>query len=269
MSQLKAEIISFGNELLIGRIINTNASYLAKKLTEEAVYVQRITTLSDEFEDLKQGFKEALQRQPDIIISTGGLGQTWDDRTAEGLALALDVPLKQHPEALKMVEKRYKEFNAPINPAGLKMADLPEGAIPLANPAGTAPGIRVQKEKIILYCIPGVPKEMQAIFETAILPEIHILKGENNFYQTEFVIEGVGESRLAHITETLHNQNPTIWLKSLVDTKNVSSRSRIIFSLTCYGDKQQEELLYTVTEQLKKLLVELGAELLEEKEKIS
>ena len=268
MPQLRAEIISFGIELLIGRIVNTNASYLAKKLTEEAVYVQRITTLPDEFEDLKQGFVEALQRQPNIIITTGGIGPTWDDRTAEGLALALNVPLKKHPEAMKMVEERYKKINATMNPASIKMATIPEGATPLPNPAGTAPGIRAQQGQVIVYCIPGVPKEMQAIFETAILPEVHVLKGVDNFYKTEFVIEGIGEGRLAHITAALHTANPTIWVKSLVDTKNVSGRSRIIFSLTCYGDKQQEELLHTVTNQLKKQVVELGAELLEEKERV-
>ena len=265
MKPLSVEIINFGNEILIGRVVNTNASFLAKELTLAGTTVTRITVLSDAFEDLKNGFQEALARRPDVIISTGGLGPTWDDRTAEGLALALDKPLRRNQQAYEMIEKRYNTFNITLNPAGEKMANLPEGSIPLYNSVGTAPGIKYDTGSTIIFCIPGVPAEMKAIFFESILPEVKSRASKTNFYQHQFECYGLGESKLAHITQELTYKHPNVYIKSHPDYKITSEgfQSKIIFHLTAYGDKTVKQELEETVSELKIALRKIGGKIVE------
>ncbi|MHA1992565.1 MAG: molybdopterin-binding protein [Candidatus Hodarchaeales archaeon] len=257
----KAEIINFGNELLIGRIVNSNASWLATKLTELGIFVNRITILSDDYEDLKKGFKEALNRKIDIIISTGGLGPTWDDRTAEGLAQALNIPLNQNKKAMEMINNRYRVLGVNTNPESKKMADLPIGSIPLSNSVGTAPGIKYRKDRSYIYCVPGVPSEMKAIFEDHIYPELKAIKSKETFFQEEFVIKGIGESRLAHITNELNKKFPHIYIKSHPNQEMTYKglQSTITFHVTAYGNEKTEIDLKEVVKILKEKLINIGA----------
>ncbi|OLS19554.1 MAG: NMN amidohydrolase-like protein YfaY [Candidatus Heimdallarchaeota archaeon LC_3] len=258
---LKAEIINFGNELLIGRIVNTNANWIASKLTELGLSVTRITTLSDDFTDLKTGFMEAINRRPDTIISTGGLGPTWDDRTSEGLALALGLKLERNEVALEMIKKRYNSIGAKINPSSIKMANLPLGSTPLFNSAGTAPAIRHQKNKVTIFCIPGIPNEMKVVFDEHILPELKSREDKTSFFQEEFTIEGIGESRLAHVTEELTEKYSQIYIKSHPTHEMTSEglKSVITFHLTAYGNENIKETLQKVKESLQSKLLDLGA----------
>lgn len=263
--KVKAEIINYGNELLIGRIVNTNANWLASRLTELGVFINRITVLSDDYNDIKTGFSEAIARKTDLIITTGGLGPTWDDRTGEGLAQALNLPLIRNEDALNMIQNRYRSLGISINPESKKMADLPLGSIPLYNSVGTAPAIKFQKDYSTIYCVPGVPKEMKAIFEEHISQEVKLMKGLNNFYQTEFNIIGLGESRLAHITQDLTDKYPQIYIKSHPKQEMTSKgvKSLITFHLTTFGEENFKKDLENVAEILKKKLREIGAEFIE------
>jgi molybdenum cofactor synthesis domain-containing protein len=262
---LKAEIINFGNELLIGRIVNSNASWLAAKLTELGIFVNRITILSDSYDDLKMGFKEALNRKIDIIISTGGLGPTWDDRTAEGLSQALDIPLKRNKLAMEMINDRYRTLGVKTQTESEKMASLPIGSIPLSNSVGTAPGIKYQKDRSYIYCVPGVPSEMKVIFDDHIYPELKTIKRKGTFFQKEFVIKGIGESRLAHITNELSYEFPHIYIKSHPNQEMTYKglQSTITFHVTAYGNEKTEMDLQEVVKILKEKLVNIGAKLKE------
>jgi len=233
-SMVTVELLCFGNELLIGKVVNTNASFLAKEITNAGVDVSRIVTLGDSLNDLVNGFKESLARSPDFLITSGGLGPTFDDRTLEGLACALEVPLEENPEALKMVEKAYSFLDQGLNPARQKMARLPRSAQPLPNSVGTAPSIRLkyQISKTVIFCLPGVPAELQAIFKQSILPEIS--KKGKKFFQASFRCSGVGESSLAHLTEQLLSQYPRIYIKS--HPKMTEKEPVIEFHLTAKGN---------------------------------
>jgi molybdenum cofactor synthesis domain-containing protein len=242
---------------LIGKVVNTNANYLAQRLTEAGIVVSRITVLSDDFNDLKKGFQEAIQREPDFIISTGGLGPTWDDRTSEGLALALGVPLERNSKAMEIIKDRYKALSVIMSPVSNKMADLPKGATPIYNSAGTAPGIRIQKGKCIIYCVPGVPKEMKAIFDEFVLPEIASKNNLNKFYQAEFSIQGIGESKLAPITSALIKEFPDIYIKSH------PNHPLIIFHITAFGNVETANRLEQVVKILQKELILIGAKLVD------
>jgi molybdenum cofactor synthesis domain-containing protein len=166
------EILCIGNELLIGKVVNTNASWMGKRATSLGVAVRRITVAPDEIPEIVKATQEALSRKPNFIVPTGGLGPTFDDKTLEGLAKALNRGMHVDPEALEMVKAKYVQYaKARDKPEGeltaprLKMATFPDGTAVVPNPVGTAPAMRVDVEGTVLVVLPGVPSEMEAIFE--------------------------------------------------------------------------------------------------------
>jgi len=202
VSEWRAEIISIGNELLSGKTINTNASHIARRLTSLGYTVKRITTVGDYIDDIVSVFREAINRRPMLIISTGGLGPTYDDKTAEALAIALGDRLVENPIALGMIIEKYKKRNIEITPERRKMAYMPSMAIPIENNQGIAPGIYVTYNGIEILATPGVPREMEDVLENFIKK---YLKNKPNviYYEETFEVEGVMESTIAPYVKNL------------------------------------------------------------------
>lgn len=216
------EIISVGNELLIGKIANTNSQWLAKRITTMGLNVNRITVASDDVTEISNVLKETLERKPRAIITTGGLGPTFDDKTLEGVAKALNQPLKVNPEARKMVEQKYRQYREEgrieekieLTPPRIKMATLPEKAQPLHNPIGTAPGVTLKHGDTTIIVLPGVPTEMEAIFDESIAPMLKKMAGNAVFYETSAGLDGIMESELAPLIDKTMHDNPYIYIKS-------------------------------------------------------
>jgi nicotinamide-nucleotide amidase len=191
----RAWIITIGNELLIGRIVNTNASWLARELTLRGVRVERIITVGDDINEIASVVRSAVNAV-DIIVTTGGLGPTDDDKTMEAIAAAINRPLILNSEAYKMVKEFYESRGYPLTRERVKMAYLPAGAIPLPNPVGAAPGAFIVERTARIIVLPGVPKEMEAMFKYAleylkpILPKICVV-------EEGLEIKGIPESSLA------------------------------------------------------------------------
>lgn len=212
-AQLACEIISIGNELLIGKVVNTNASWLAYRLTKLGVAVKRITVIGDDLDEISSCVREVLSRKPSLIITTGGLGPTYDDKTLEGLAIALGKKLAINPEALEMVRRKYESMGEDLTEARIKMARMPEGAEPLPNPIGTAPAVKVYYGSTTIYALPGVPREMEAIFEEKISKEISLFSGFK-VAEHSLCIVGVMESALAPLISRVKEQYPEVYVKS-------------------------------------------------------
>lgn len=215
------EIISIGNELLIGKTLNTNASWMAKRFTALGLNVRRITTVSDDIDEISATVKETLARKPDFLITTGGLGPTFDDKTLEGVAKALILPLELNEEALRMVEEKYKTYakerglkKIELTPARVKMARLPKNAKPLPNPLGTAPGVMIMHDKITIVSLPGVPPEMETIFENSLEPMLKKLAGKTTFFETSLGVSGMMESELSPSIDKVMHDNPYVYIKS-------------------------------------------------------
>jgi nicotinamide-nucleotide amidase len=215
------EIISVGNELLIGKTLNTNAQWLAKRLTVLGLNVRRITTVSDDIEEISTTVKEAINRKPDYVITTGGLGPTFDDKTLEGIAKALGTPIDVNQEALKIIEEKYDTYakeqrleKIELTPARVKMARLPKGADPLPNPVGTAPGVLIKRGKVSIAALPGVPPEMEAIFDGSLMPVLKKLAGNATFFETSLGVSGLMESELAPIIDKVMHDNSFVYIKS-------------------------------------------------------
>lgn len=218
---VNVEIISIGNELLIGKTLNTNATWMAKRLTTLGLNVRRITTISDDIDEISKAIKEAIGREPDFLITTGGLGPTFDDKTLEGVATALNTTVGLNKEAAKMIEEKYKTYakergleKIELTPARVKMARLPKGAKSLSNPVGTAPGVTIKKGKTTILSLPGVPPEMEAIFENSLIPMFKKLKDRATFFETSLGVSGIMESDLAPIIDKVMRDNPYVYIKS-------------------------------------------------------
>lgn len=216
------EIIGVGNELLIGKIANTNAQWLAKRITTTGLTVSRITVIGDDITEISKAILESLRRKPKMIITTGGLGPTFDDKTLEGISKALKHPLKVNPEAKRMVEDKYHQYlkegriedKVELTPPRVKMATLPESSKPLLNPVGTAPGVLIKYDDTSIIALPGVPPEMEAIFDGSIQPMLRKIAGNATFYESSMAVDGVMESDLAPLIDKTMHDNPYIYIKS-------------------------------------------------------
>ena len=210
MEAFTVEIITVENELPSGRVVNTNASWIADRVTRLGGLVKRITTVSDDVGECGAVIREALARRPKLIITTGGLGPTFDDRTLESIAIALGIPLELNEEALRMVKEKYRED---VTPSRLKMAKLPRGGKPLYNPVGTAPGCLIEVDDMIIVALPGVPSEMKAMFEVHVEPII--LRLSRVAYASRLVrVDMIEESSLAPIIEEVIKRCKAVYVKS-------------------------------------------------------
>ncbi len=208
----EAWIISVGNELLNGRIVNTNLSWLARKLTIDGYLVRAALTVRDECADIVWAFRTALDKGASLILSTGGLGPTFDDKTSECLSEALGRRHVVNDEALKMVEEKYRERNMPLTEHRMKMAMMPEGAKPVPNNEGTAPGILVEEGESLILVMPGVPREMKDIFER-IEPLLRERAPPLHYVSKDLLVKGVPESAAAPLIERVMKEFP-VYIKS-------------------------------------------------------
>jgi molybdenum cofactor synthesis domain-containing protein len=215
------EIVCIGKELLIGKILNTNAQWLAKRLTSLGLNVRRITNVDDDIDEVSSALQEAMLRDQRFIITTEGLGPTFDDKTLEGLAEALECKLEINNEALKMVEEKYRKYveegrmeKVELTPPRVKMARLPQGAKPLFNLIGTAPGVLVEREGVSIVALPGVPSEMKVIFEESVLPLLKEAAGDVTFFEASLEATGVMESEVAPLIDEVMQDNPYVYVKS-------------------------------------------------------
>ncbi|MEO5873910.1 MAG: molybdopterin-binding protein, partial [Streptosporangiaceae bacterium] len=168
---MRVELVTVGDELLIGDTINGNAAWLGQALTRIGVTVARSVVVGDTLGEITSAITTALAAA-DAVILTGGLGPTYDDRTRDALAELAGVPLVRDAGIEKALRDRADRFGVPLRPMALRMADLPEGAVVLPNPAGSAPGMRMAHTGGVIYALPGVPYEMQAIMTETVLAEL-------------------------------------------------------------------------------------------------
>ncbi len=195
---VRVELLTVGDELLRGDIVNGNSQWLARRLTQAGAAVTRAVEVPDDLDAIGEALDTALRRA-DAVIMTGGLGPTSDDLTRDALAAAAGVKLVRDPEVERRLRQRTLERNVPLAEDALRMADAPEGATLLHNPAGTAPGLRVTLSGGVVYALPGVPSEMRAITEESVLPELSGTVTASVLLRTATVWESVVSDRLAPI----------------------------------------------------------------------
>jgi nicotinamide-nucleotide amidase len=215
------EIVSAGNEVLIGDVLDTNTNWLCVEITSRGGFVRRTVMVRDDVEAIAAEIRGAVARRPAILFTVGGLGPTSDDRTLEGVALGLGLPLELHPEAERLVAANYAEFHrlghvpfAEMNPSRRKMARLPAGAEPLPNPVGGAPGVVCRRDGTTIVSLPGVPGELKAIVLTSFEPLFGGLFGHAHYEERSLVVATQDESAIAEQLAKAEAAFPNVYVKS-------------------------------------------------------
>ncbi|PMB04979.1 competence/damage-inducible protein A [Fischerella thermalis CCMEE 5273] len=209
---MSAEIICVGTEMLLGNILNSNAQYLAIQLAKLGIPHYYQTVVGDNPERLKHVIEIASQRS-EILIFTGGLGPTPDDLTCETIADFFNTPLVERPEIIEDIARKYAQRGRQMTPSNRKQALIPKGAEILPNPTGTAPGIIWQPQPgLTIFTFPGVPSEMQRMWEETAVPYLRNLGwGKETIYSRMLKFWGIPESALAEkVAAYLNLTNPTV-----------------------------------------------------------
>lgn len=230
------EIIVVGNELLNGTTLDTNSHWLSKQFEEIGVTVTRKTTVPDELEIISDAFRKAVGRGASWIFSIGGLGPTFDDMTLKGLGKALGKKVKRDRRAVQYLKESYQRRHASnhrLSAASLKMAEIPDGSLPLPNPVGSAPAVLTEYGSSKIVSLPGVPKEMKAIFRQELLPLLQKdFVGFRKRRQIWISSKGVRESQIAaSISRIMKDYSPDIYLKSHPMGLDMNRNSLLNFQL--------------------------------------
>jgi nicotinamide-nucleotide amidase len=204
---MNAEIITIGDELLIGQTIDTNSAWMGAELSRLGFRVVRITSVSDNKEEIINTLKEKPGKC-DVVLITGGLGPTSDDITKQTLCKFFDTKLVFNEEVFRVIEKMMQRRNIPMNKNSRSEAEIPESCRVLSNAMGTAPGMWFEKEGTIFISMPGVPFEMKHIMTEHVIPELRNRFRSQVIIHRNIMTYGTGESRLAELLIDFEKELP-------------------------------------------------------------
>lgn len=207
-----AEILCVGTELLLGEVVNTNAAYISRALARLGISVYRTAVVGDNPERLADAVRGALDSS-DLLILSGGLGPTYDDLTKETVAHVLGLEMVRDMGILRDIEEHFHSTGREMPENNAKQADIPEGAIPLPNASGTAPGIFIElteRGKVVIL-LPGPPFELEPMFDTYAFPRLRRMSGRILVSHNLHVM-GMGESEVEmHLIDLMRSsENPTL-----------------------------------------------------------
>ena len=203
-----AEIITIGDEILIGQIVDTNSAYISKELNKVGVKVYQITSVQDDRKHILQAFEDA-KKHADLVIITGGLGPTKDDVTKQTFCDFFGDTLVENPAVIDNVKELFKKYqlNKPL-PANFRQAMVPSKATILMNQYGTAPGMWMDVDEVVFVSLPGVPYEMKHLLQEEVLPRVIKRFNRPHIYHKTLITYGLGESAIAERIADWENELP-------------------------------------------------------------
>ncbi len=242
-----AEIITIGDEILIGQIVDTNSAYISKELNKIGVQVYQLTSIQDDEVHILQALNDAAKRV-DVVIVTGGLGPTKDDITKQTFCNFLGDILVEDKEVLTHVKALYKKFtNHPLLPESLNQALVPSTATVLKNNFGSAPGMWMEKDDTVFISLPGVPYEMKRLIESEVLPRI-VKRFDCPFiYHKTLLTYGMGESEIVNIIHKWEEKLP-----EAIKLAYLPSFGRVRLRLSSKG-KEEKSVVAAVDLEMKTL----------------
>ncbi len=207
---MTAAVLSIGTELTRGELVNSNAAWLGEQLTSLGFHVGEHVTVADDLDEIAAAIRR-LAGTFGVVVATGGLGPTSDDKTQEAAARALGVGLVRDESALERIRHRWAAMGREMPASNEKQADFPEGADVLPNPVGTAPGFAVTMGSSRLFFLPGVPREMRHLFQESVVPAIAAM-GERNTHQIHIRSFGLTESQVGDLLAGIEQDHEGITL---------------------------------------------------------
>jgi nicotinamide-nucleotide amidase len=212
---LSAEIVTTGTEILLGEIVDTNATWIAQQLRESGINLYYKTTVGDNRTRLRGVIELGLARGS-VLLVTGGLGPTKDDITRDAIADATSRPLELNESALETLKERFARFGARMTENNRQQAYIPAGATLVENPVGTAPGFIVETGTGTVIAMPGVPTEMKRMMQDTVLPYLRDRNGNRGIIRRRMLRTiGIGESTIDHeLGDLMERSNPTVGLSA-------------------------------------------------------
>lgn len=204
---MKAEIITIGDEILIGQIIDTNSAWMAEQFNIHGIEIYQITSVHDSREHILEALKNAAEKV-DLVVMTGGLGPTKDDITKKTLCEFFGSELVMHEPTLEHIRNRFVKRNIDINKLNRDQALVPDNCIVLHNLLGTAPGLWFESNNRIFVSLPGVPFEMKYLVENEVIPRLVQTGKTKAIYHKTILTQGIPESMLAMKIEDFENNLP-------------------------------------------------------------
>lgn len=246
---MNCEIITIGDELLIGQVIDTNSAWMATRLNEAGIRVKQMTSVSDDPEHITKELKAALNRSA-IVLITGGLGPTKDDLTKDTLCRFFNTTLIEDPKVVHDLTVYFKSRGRELTETNRKQAEIPANCTPVYNKNGTAPGMWFDFEGKVIVSMPGVPYEMKAMMNEFVIPQlVNLFKLPKVIHQT-IITTGVGESFLSDLLEPWETRLPPHFkLAYLPSTGMVRLR------LSCYQSDDAIELQLMEEVEKAKMLI--------------
>lgn len=261
---ISVAIISVGNELLLGDVLDTNTHWLCRQITRLGGRVVRTAIVPDRLGAIADEIMLACDYDVDLILTTGGLGPTEDDRTLEAVARVVGGKVVMNERAREMVARRYRELaevgrvdDASLTESREKMAKLPKGGTPLSNTVGTAPGVLLEYGRCKIVSLPGVPPEMKDIFQNALRPTLRQIFGEVVFQERALTISLNDESRLAPILKEVSDRWTDVYIKSRARGFDEGMKILVTFSMSGAQD-QVERSVASAVEALRTELEQQG-----------
>ncbi|NNC34548.1 MAG: competence/damage-inducible protein A [Croceitalea sp.] len=249
---MQAEIITIGDEILIGQIVDSNSAFIAKELNKIGVSVYQITSVQDDKSHILSALKEANERSQ-IVIMTGGLGPTKDDITKHALCAYFDDQLVKNDQVLSHIEYLFKKYiTTPISDLNRQQALVPKSAQVLTNKFGTAPGLWMDKNGASFVSLPGVPFEMKGLITNEVIPRIMAKYQRPHIIHKTIMTYGWGESAIANVIEKWEEQLP-----AYIKFAYLPSLGRVRLRLTAKGT-DKNFLQIAVNEEAKKLYPLIG-----------
>jgi molybdenum cofactor synthesis domain-containing protein len=238
------EVICIGSELLSGITLNSNAHWLAGQIAQAGGILRRVTVVKDDLGEISSSVRESLARNLDMLITTGGLGATYDDMTLEGMAMALGKKTAIDGRAVEMLRRSYarRGLNYELNEVRLKMATIPDDSVPLENMVGGAPSVMLDWDRTRIFCLQGVPGEMQQAFKDHILPLIKKMVGHFFSKEVNYMVRGVTESMIAPALSRIVDSNPkeALYLKTHPQGYGESNTPQIRAQVITRGSNEDE-----------------------------
>lgn len=244
---MNAEIITIGDEILIGQILDSNSKWIASALNKIGISVYQITSIQDDKFHILKAVKEA-QLNADIVIITGGLGPTKDDITKLALNEYFNDMLILNEEIVEHIKIMFAKINYPFTEVNKNQALVPSNCIPLKNELGTAPGMWFKNKGKVVISLPGVPNEMKGLMQNTVLPKL------KDFFELPYICHktiltyGMGESMVAERIENWEDNLP-----ASIKLAYLPAYGKLRLRLTAKGTNEQQ-LLATINEEVEKLI---------------
>jgi molybdenum cofactor synthesis domain-containing protein len=254
---VNVEIVTIGNEVLLGLVQDTNSNYLCRVVRGMGGRVRHIAVVRDEIGEIAEELRASIARRAEVIFTCGGLGPTDDDLTLAGVAAAVSRPLELNPAAREFVARRFRELaaagdvaDAALSDARLKMARLPVGARPIDNPAGAAPAMAIEINQCRVISLPGVPSELKAIIEGPLQGLLNEVFGRGSYREREMIVACGDESVLAPALRQVAAAHPEVYIKSRASRFGRDVMFRINISASASSAEEANRVIESVARDL-------------------